>query len=143
MFDSVYISVFKDSLYSGFIGTINAEFAYPALLLFGRHDNILGTAAALAGSTLGLVVSYFVFVLLAKLLKKQLYSNPGFPAAKHYVDKFSPLIGALAVLPEFTVIPTFFFGVTQLNFKKFLIIIVFYRVVYYTYMLNTTHVLFN
>jgi membrane protein YqaA with SNARE-associated domain len=143
MFDSVYIDVFRDSFFAYFIGTLDGEFAFPTLLMYGKHSGIVAAATACLASTLALTANYFIFFLVAKLLKKQLDSNPGFPAVKHYVNKFSPAIGALGILQDFSLIPVFFFGVTQLNFKKFLIIIVFYRVVYYIYMLNTTHVLFS
>lgn len=143
MLDNIYILVLKDSFFSNLFITLNYEFAYPAMLLFGKHDRIMATAAALVGSTAGLVVSYFLFVILAHLMRKQLNSNPGFPAAKHYIDKFSPLIGSVTALSEFAFIPTFFFGVTGLKFRKYILIIVFYRAVYYAYMLYTTHALFQ
>lgn len=143
MLDPIYTLVLKDSLFANFLPTINFEFAYPVMLMFGKHDPILASAAALAGSTAGLILNFYIFVIFAVLLDKQLHTNPGFPAVKHYINKFSPLLGILIASPQFAIIPIFFFGVIKMNLKRFLLITIFYRAVYYAFMLNTTHALFS
>ncbi len=143
MLESIYMMVVKDSLLSYFVLTVSDEFAYPVLLMIGGHDNMLATAAAIAGSSIGLMLSYLIFFSAALLMRKLLEGNPGYPAARHYSNKLSPAFGAVMLLPQVAVIPPFIFGLTRINPLKVLAIIVVYRTLHYIYVLNTSHVLFQ
>ncbi len=142
MINPVYIEVLKDSFLSNFIATVDAELAYPMVLMFGKHDVITTSIFAFIGSTGGLTATYGLFYALAVLMKKMLESNYGYPAAQHYTSKLAPIFGVFSALPQLSIIPAFFFGLTKMNFYKFLIVIAFYRAAYYIYALNTIHPLF-
>jgi len=136
--NTVYIDIFKDSFLSNFLITLSSEFAYPFALYFGKPDAVTASIAAFFGSVVGISASFALFLLLAKLLKKHLESNPNFPTVKHYITKFSPLMGALALIPELGLLPAFFFGIVSLSWRRFIAIICFYKAIYYTYMLIST-----
>lgn len=143
MIDSVYFNILKDSFWGNFAPTVSGEFAYKIILYYGKHDNILASLFALIGSVGGLTVTYLLFFALAKLMKKILDRNPSYPQAQHYISKYSPILGILTIAPQLCVIPAFFFGFAKMNFKKFLMITIFYRLVYYIFMVSTTHPLIS
>jgi membrane protein YqaA with SNARE-associated domain len=143
MINSVYLEILKDSFWGNFAPTVNGEFAYIIVLYFGKHDNILASLYALAGSVGGLTATYFLFYGLALLLKKILNRNPNYPQSRHYISKLSPIFGIITVIPQICVIPAFFFGMAKLDFKKFILITIFYRVAYYIFMLSTTQPLYS
>ncbi len=143
MLNSVYLEILKDSFWSNFAPTVNGEFAYTIVLYFGKNDNIIATLAAFLGSVSGLTATYALFYGLAVLLRKILDRNPGYPQARHYINKLSPIFGMISVIPEICVIPAFFFGFAKLDFKKFILITALYRAIYYIFVLNTTPALYN
>lgn len=131
----VYLDIIKDSFFSFFPLTVSEEFAYTATVSFGKHDILLSTLSAIAGSCVGLIATYLAFYGLALLLKKLLDSNSGYPAARHYTSKLSPVFGIVMAFPQIAVIPAFFFGITKLRFIKFLTIVLFFRICYYIFFL--------
>jgi membrane protein YqaA with SNARE-associated domain len=141
MIDSVYLEVLKDSFWGNFALTVNGDFAYTVLLYFGKNDNLMASLFALIGSVGGLTATYFLFYGVALLLKNVLERNPSYPQSRHYVSKLAPVFGVITVMPQVCVIPAFFFGIAKMNFKRFLVITIFYRIIFYAYMLNSTPVL--
>ena len=139
----VYLEILRDSFWGNFALTVNGEFAYIIVLYFGKHNNILASAYALLGSVGGLTATYFLFYGLALLLKNILEKNPSYPQSRHYISKLSPIFGLITVMPQVCVIPAFFFGLAKLDFKKFILITIFYRVAYYIFMIATTHPLYS
>ena len=139
----VFFTIFKDSFFSNFAITLDAEFAYKGALMMGKTDPLLATGSAFAGSILGLFASFMLFYGFAMLMKKILEKNPGYEPARHYISKFSPLIAILFLFPELSIIASFFLGVTRLKISKFIILAVIYKIIFYTYTVSTTNVLFS
>jgi membrane protein YqaA with SNARE-associated domain len=144
MINPVYLVVLKDSFWGNFAPTVAGDFAYKVVLSFGKHDNVMVSSFSLIGSVGGLTATYLLFYAVAKfLLKKILDRNPSYPQAQHYLSKLAPIFGAVTVIPQVNVIPAFFFGLAKLDFKKFILITIFYRAVYYIYMVYTTQPVYS
>jgi membrane protein YqaA with SNARE-associated domain len=138
MLDPIYLTIAKDSFFGNFGPTVSGEFAYKVALSFGTYNNILASVAAFIGSVGGLFATYGLFYALAVILKEVLDRNPGYPQARHYISKFAPVFGIIMMMPQICVIPPFFFGFGKMNWKRFLMVLVFYRVMYYIFMLYAT-----
>ncbi len=139
MIEPIYISIFKDSFLSSTVISPNGEFAYPVAMMLNKGTPLNNTIAAWAGSLCGVTVFFLVFFILASIFKKFLETNATYPAAKYYINKTSPLFGILIALPKLFIIPVFFFGITRMNFTKFLIIAAVYRAAFYVYSLYNIH----
>ena len=133
MKQEILFLIFKDSLFAHFIFTFDYEFAYSFAAAFG-FNNFFVTAAAYAGSVLGLVSSFLIFYFASHLFKKSVESGYNYKPFRHYFNKFKFITLSVCMFSHISVLAPFFAGLLRINIKSTIVIISLYRLCYYIYM---------
>lgn len=130
-----YLEVFKDSFFACFLFSFSKELALPLIFYFKTYNNLIATIMAYFGSVLGLMVTYFCCLVITISLKKYT-DNANSRAFAYYYNKTSPLLFAVAMIPQANVVVSFFAGFLRMNWVKTLVLIAVYRAIYYACFYN-------
>lgn len=130
--DSVYFEILKDSLSANFLFSFRDELALPLAFYYDLNDKHYSLLAAFCGSVMGLMFTYFLCLILSKLLRKFL-DNHNYRVLAHYFDKTLPIFSITMLMPQMNVLVPFFAGFLRTKWLKCFIFVVIYRAIYYTY----------
>ena len=125
-----YLEIFRDSFFANFLFTFSKDLAFPISFYFEGFNVILSSLIAVTGSSLGLIITFSMFYIIAKSFDKNLKNNYSYQPFKEFINKYPFTSNFFALLPEASVIAPFISGLAKLNYFKFILYILIFRVIF-------------
>jgi membrane protein YqaA with SNARE-associated domain len=93
---------------------------------------LVATVTVLA-STLGFLINFSIFYIIAKFFAKSLAENENFITSTEFIAKYQNYILPISAVSPYGKFISIFFGLSRINFFKFALFVVIYRSLHFLY----------